>query len=142
MEDAKGKAPSVPPITENFRSPTSLLQNRRSNNMYEKHLSLKGRGHPVWIPDPSWSLPDTYREKGVCIGDVGIFTPEGGFDFLFNICLPAEDPINAGDLPQNFSPISPSLNKRDIREFREFQRGQYLGSSVRVKGSGTMFDSG
>ncbi len=95
----------------------------------------------MWIPEPNLCLPDTYRERGISIGDVGIITPEGGFDFLFNICLPAEDPINAGDLPQGFMPIDP-LNKRDIREFREFQRGQYLGSSVRVKGGGTMFDSG
>ncbi|KJA25511.1 hypothetical protein HYPSUDRAFT_134515, partial [Hypholoma sublateritium FD-334 SS-4] len=101
-----------------------------------------GRGHPVWIPEPNSRLPDTYREKGTCIGDVGIITPEGGFDFLFNICLTAENPINAGNLPLGFAPISPSLDKRDIREFREFQRGQYLASSIRVKGSGTMFDTG
>lgn len=142
MGNSNRKVPSVTPIADNVRSKTSLPYIRRSNTVYENHLSLKGRGHPVWIPEPNLCLPDTYREKGICIGDVGIITPEGGFDFLFNICLPAENPINAGDLPPSFAPISPSLNKRDIREFREFQCGQYLGSSVRVKGNGTMFDSG
>ena len=54
--------------------------------MYERHLTPKDRGFPLWIPQPNMMLPIPYRAKGVCIGDVGIITEFGGFAFLFNIC--------------------------------------------------------
>jgi hypothetical protein len=101
--------------------------------MYERHLMLKDRGFPLWIPQPNIRLPIPYRAKGVCIGDVGIITPFGGFDFLFNICRTRDDPINPEELPDNFSPIYPPLNPTDVREFREFSSGSYLASSSIVK---------
>ena len=74
-------------------------------------------------------LPIPYRAQGVRVGDVGIFTENGGFDFLFNICVPRDDPINPGKLPENFIPISPPLDPTDIRKFAEFSPGSYLASS-------------
>ena len=105
----------------------------RSNEMYERHLKLKGRGFPLWIPQPNLRLPIPYRAKGVCIGDVGIVTGFGGFDFLFNICRTRDDPINPEELPDNFAPIYPPLNPTDVREFREFSSGSYLASSSIVE---------
>ena len=101
--------------------------------MYERHLKLKGRGFPLWIPQPNIRLPIPYRAKGVCIGDVGIVTAFGGFDFLFNICRTRDDPINPEELPDNFAPIHPPLNPTDVREFREFSSGSYLASSSIVE---------
>ena len=101
--------------------------------MYERHLKLKGRGFPLWIPQPNLRLPIPYRAKGVCIGDVGIVTGFGGFDFLFNICRTRDDPINPEELPDNFAPIYPPLNPTDVREFREFSSGSYLASSSIVE---------
>jgi hypothetical protein len=75
-------------------------------------------------------LPIPYRRQGVRIGDVGIFTDDGGFDFLFNICVPIGDPINPEELPENFAPIYPSINPRiDICKFPRFSPGSYLASS-------------
>ena len=106
---------------------------QRSNEMYEQHLLLKNRGFPLWIPQPNVRLPIPYRAKGVCIGDVGIVTSLGGFDFLFNICRERGDPINPEELPDKFVPIDPALNPTDVREFREFGIGSYLASSSIVK---------
>ena len=74
-------------------------------------------------------LPIPYRAQGVRVGDVGIFTENGGFDFLFNICVPRDDPINPVELPDNFIPISPPVNPIHIRKFAEFSSGSYLASS-------------
>ena len=106
---------------------------QRSNEMYERHLTLKGRGFPLWIPQPNMLLPNPYRAIGVCIGDVGIITAFGGFDFLFNICRTRDDPINPEELPDNFAPIYPPLNPTDVRKFREFSSGSYLASSSIVE---------
>ena len=74
-------------------------------------------------------LPIPYRAQGVRIGDVGILTENGGFDFLFNICVPRDAPINPRKLPKNFIPISPPVDPTDIRKFTEFSAGSYLASS-------------
>ena len=102
---------------------------QRSNEIYERHLRLKKRGHPLWIPQSNMVLPIPYRVQGVRPLDVGIFTENGGFDFLFNICVPRDDPINPRELPENFIPISPPVNPTDIRKFAEFSPGSYLTSS-------------
>ncbi|KAF8802237.1 hypothetical protein BYT27DRAFT_7197332 [Phlegmacium glaucopus] len=117
------------------RRPKNAQENiQRSNEIYERHLMLKGRGFPLWIPQANIHLPVPYRAKGVCIGDVGIITAFGGFDFLFNICRARDDPINPDDLPDNFAPIHPPLvNMTDVRNFREFSAGSYLASSSIVK---------
>ena len=101
--------------------------------MYERHLTPKNRGFPLWIPQPNMMLPIPYRANGVCIGDVGIITEFGGFDFLFNICRTRDDPINPEELPDNFVPIHPPLNPTDVRKFREFSSGSYLASSSIVE---------
>ena len=97
--------------------------------MYERHLWLKGRGFPLWIPEPNKRLPRVYRKDGINIGDVGIITPSGGFSFLFNICVPSDNPINPRLLPEGFAPIYPPLDALDVIEFDEFKPGSYLASS-------------
>ena len=102
---------------------------QKSNKVYERHLWMKDRGFPLWIPEPNRRLPRVYRKNGINIGDVGIITPSGGFSFLFNICVPSNSSINPNLLPEGFAPISPSLDALDVIEFYEFKPGSYLASS-------------
>ncbi|KDR66169.1 hypothetical protein GALMADRAFT_1203829 [Galerina marginata CBS 339.88] len=102
---------------------------QRSNQIYEWHMLLKGRGFPLWIPEPSMNLPMPYQRLGINIGDVGIITSAGNFSFLFNICLPADHPINPRTLPEGFAPISPSIDPVDVRRFSELKPGGYLASA-------------
>ncbi|KAJ6545280.1 hypothetical protein B0H19DRAFT_907929, partial [Mycena capillaripes] len=62
-------------------------------------------GFPLYVPGPQANHPAPYQEHGVAIGDVGTVTPEGIFEFFFNIFLPAEHPINANYTPDDFSPM-------------------------------------
>lgn len=96
----------------------------------------KGYGYPLWIPQSNMRLPVPYRQTGVCIGDVGIITPEGAFDCLFNICLPRDYSINS-HVPDNFEPLSETVPDRGdpislyhcpILEYRSFSSGAYLAS--------------
>jgi hypothetical protein len=48
-------------------------------------LLLEKLGYPLWYPDLDENLPGAYRDQGVRIGDVGIITGAGQFDFQFNI---------------------------------------------------------
>ena len=38
------------------------------------------------MPTPSIGLPPTHRKTGIRVGDVGIITANGAFEFLFNVC--------------------------------------------------------
>ena len=102
---------------------------QKSNEIYKHHLWLKGCGFPLWIPEPNKWLLRVYQKKGINIGDIGIITPSGGFSFLFNICVPSDNPINPRLLPEEFAPISPPLDAFDVIEFDEFKPGSYLASS-------------
>ena len=100
-----------------------------SNEIYERHLKLKKRGFPLWIPDPNQVLHLDYRRTGVRIGDVGIITDSGGFSFLFNICLPHDHPVNPRILPEHFAPISPPIEATDIEKVKVFKNGSHLSSA-------------
>ncbi|TFK19371.1 hypothetical protein FA15DRAFT_601623 [Coprinopsis marcescibilis] len=108
-----------------------------SNTVYERQLLQKRHGFPLWIPQPNGHLPKSYVDKGVSVGDVGIITPEGAFDYLFNICLPAEHPNNAGLLPEGFVPLL--TQHKDISEFPEHTSDSYLSSPSFQKLSGLLF---
>jgi hypothetical protein len=67
-----------------------------------------------------------YRREGVSISDVGRVTPEGNFDFFFNIYLSADHPINA-NVPDGFVPLS-SYDPIDVGH-SDFAPGNYVASS-------------
>jgi hypothetical protein len=79
------------------------------SDVYARQLLAKHYGYPLFVPEPDDGLPVSYRNKGASIGDVGIITPDGSFDFLFNICVPANDPVNCYGVPDGFErvPIDP-----------------------------------
>jgi hypothetical protein len=81
----------------------------------------------VWEPEPSSTLLNVYRRQGITVGDVGILTESGGFDFMFNVCLPSDHPIDQEGLPDGFLPIFPQLKSSDIRKrnvsFKQSDKG-------------------
>ncbi|KAJ6614151.1 hypothetical protein B0H10DRAFT_1699531, partial [Mycena sp. CBHHK59/15] len=87
-------------------------------------------GYPLWDPQPASDLPLEYRKQGVRIGDVGFITPNGGFYFLFNICVPSTDPINSQNgVPDDFEPLA-------INETRSVRRADVMfskGDTVSTK---------
>ncbi|KAJ6588079.1 hypothetical protein B0H19DRAFT_904730, partial [Mycena capillaripes] len=88
----------------------------------------QNRGFPLYVPEPQINLPMAYREHGVAIGDVGTVTPEGIFDFFFNIFLPAEHPINANDTPEEFCPMPP-YELKDVLH-HNYGPGCYVSTST------------
>ena len=78
-------------------------------------------GYPVYVPTPYRELPVEYRKRGIRIGDVGVFTPDGAFDFLFNICKPEAG--NPTELPDEFE-----LLESDIRSNCKYAAGTSLTS--------------
>ena len=128
----------MPQNQSQVSSPSQEIPSQKPNEIYERHLTLKGRGFPLWIPDPNHNLHLDYRRTGVRIGDVGIITDSGAFSFLFNICLPQNDPLNPRMLPEHFTPISPPILPSDIEKFRVFKNGSHLASaSVKISQSGS-----
>ncbi|KDR67739.1 hypothetical protein GALMADRAFT_79635, partial [Galerina marginata CBS 339.88] len=115
---------------------------RTSYDIYYEHIGTKRRGSALWTPEPSRSLPIGKRRKGTSIGDVGIITEFGGFDFLFNICLDRDNPINPPDLPESFTPwLIPEI---DIYKHSAFTADSYLSSaSIELERdpSGLVFES-
>jgi len=125
------------PVTAAYDSRlTNLLQTTtdvdppKDNEIYERLLRRKGRGFALYIPEPNKRLPIAYQKIGIHIGDVGFITPDGGFSFLFNICVPRDHPINPPILPEDFRLLQPTLtNVSDVVEFPRFKSGSYLAST-------------
>ncbi|KAI3618045.1 hypothetical protein WG66_005716 [Moniliophthora roreri] len=72
---------------------------------YARLFMMERRGYPLYFPEPNDSLPIEYKRKGVQIGDLGPLTEDGMFDFLFNITLGPEDPVNRRGVPEGFVPL-------------------------------------
>ncbi|PPQ91597.1 hypothetical protein CVT25_013695 [Psilocybe cyanescens] len=115
-------------VTQVSGDTSTPLPIQRSCDVYNRHLGCKGRGFPLWIPEPNNNLPIEYRRIGIDIGDVGIITKSGNFDFLFNICLPAEHPIHRDGVPEGFTPCRP-VRSSDIHRYTEFDAGAFLTST-------------
>ncbi|KAJ7436201.1 hypothetical protein FB451DRAFT_194083 [Mycena latifolia] len=94
---------------------------------YCGQLLRRGRGFPLYVPGPQRNLPREYQRQGVSIGDVGRVTPEGIFDFFFNIYLPADDPVNAEAVPEGFSPLKRYIS-RDI-VYLDLERGSHVSTT-------------
>ena len=128
----------MPQNQSQVSSQSQEISSQKPNDIYERHLTLKERGFPLWIPDPDQNLHLDYRRTGVRIGDVGIITDSGAFSFLFNICLPHNHPVNPRMLPEHFAPISPPIEASDIGKFGVFKNGSHLASaSVKISQRGS-----
>ncbi|KAJ6562018.1 hypothetical protein B0H19DRAFT_91564 [Mycena capillaripes] len=81
----------------------------------------------MYVPGPRQNTPAEYQTRGVAIGDVGRVTPEGTFDFFFNIYLPSEHPINA-NTPEGFTPMS-QYTPADILHL-DYDPGNFVSTSA------------
>ncbi|KAJ7654134.1 hypothetical protein DFH06DRAFT_1047655, partial [Mycena polygramma] len=97
------------------------------SEIYCSQMLLQKRGVPLFIPAPP-DLPVEYREHGIEIGDVGSVTPEGEFDFYFNIFRSSEHPINAGNTPDDFVPMQ-AYHPRDMFH-HDHGLGHYISTST------------
>lgn len=80
--------------------------------VYARQLLPKNLGYPLWFPEPFDDLPVEYKGRGVSIGDVGIITENGAFDYIFSICRSADDPANCLGVPSGFEQVV--LGRGDI----------------------------
>ncbi|KAJ7108618.1 hypothetical protein C8R44DRAFT_548062, partial [Mycena epipterygia] len=83
-----------------------------------------GCGFPLYFPGPQITLPASYRRTGVSIGDVGRVTPQGTFNFFFNIYLPVDHPVNANYVPKGFCQL-PCYDPRDVTRLK-YDPGNYV----------------
>ncbi|KZP02705.1 hypothetical protein FIBSPDRAFT_808465, partial [Athelia psychrophila] len=73
-----------------------------ASRVYARQLLPLQNGYPLFIPEPSNTRSPVFWNRGVSIGDVGILTRNGSFQFVFNIFCPADDPINYLGVPVGF----------------------------------------
>ncbi|KAJ7868181.1 hypothetical protein B0H13DRAFT_1525272, partial [Mycena leptocephala] len=97
--------------------------------VYCNQMLRRKRGFPLYVPGPQINLPTEYQKTGVQIGDVGRVTPEGIFNFFFNIYLPADHPVNDNDVPENFYSLQRHSSK-DVFELGYANRSCVSTSSV------------
>ncbi len=119
------------------------MSDPRAHAIYTKLLLRRGHGYPLWIPESDYNLPDVYCDKGVSVGDLGILTDDGGFDFLFNVCAEADDPVNQGHVPPQFQPLRIS-SSHAIRKIPFHRKSSSITSAhvstkkIAVEGSAEM----
>lgn len=98
------------------------------SDIYTSLLLPKRHGYPLWNPEPRQELSQEYRSVGVDIGDVGMITYDGRFDFHFNICHDASHPINWQGVPDNFVPLT--VSPEDISSDRNmYNVGTHISSA-------------
>jgi hypothetical protein len=112
---------------------TGQEHNERSPHLYTRLLLAKGFGFPLWYPEPSRHPPE-YQRRGVDVGDVGILTYDGHFDFLFSIF---------DIFPRTFNGRAPPPlafhEAGDVRKTKAYSKGGHVLSNVRreLEQSGT-----
>lgn len=78
------------------------------------------------MPTPLGGLPAAYRKKGIRVGDVGMMTAKGAFDFVLNACQhddQSDAGINPAVVPDGFELLKPLIRTSD-----EFDPGVCLTS--------------
>ncbi len=99
------------------------------HDIYYHQLLVKGRGSPLWIPEPNMNLSAEYRRGGVRIGDVAILYRCEGYSFLFNTFHPADHHINVGRVHDGFQHIEFSKVQSAITKGVVFGPNDHLRSS-------------
>ncbi|KAK7036648.1 hypothetical protein VNI00_011581 [Paramarasmius palmivorus] len=84
------------------------------SEVYAWHLLPKANGYPLWKPNA-----DTAH-----IGDVGYMDTDGGFQYLFNILLPADHIRNGPNcVPRHFEPLYVHDLPRNTKQTHQYRPG-------------------
>ncbi|KAJ7753330.1 hypothetical protein DFH07DRAFT_511384 [Mycena maculata] len=88
------------------------------SDLYSRLLLPTGNGYPLFHPQPFDDLPEPARRTGTAIGDVGIVTPNGSFDPIFNILRAGDDAANRFGVPLGFERLilRPNSTQEQIQE--------------------------
>ncbi|KAE9404218.1 hypothetical protein BT96DRAFT_916987 [Gymnopus androsaceus JB14] len=119
------RATIAPLALETKEESSSLVE----SEIYARLLLPRKKGYPLWKPKADERLPEEYRRMGVRIGDIGILNDSGGFDYLFNACLPADHPLNAGRVPHDFVQLKGIDDSDTIGSAREYGPGSHVDSN-------------
>lgn len=102
-----------PVLFSNFPVASSSVIETEANG-YARLLLPKKRGLPLWQPQPI-NMSAEYQKQGVSIGDVGLITAGGAFDFQFNIYDSLRHhPLNNVHVPEHFIPLARYNPQADI----------------------------
>ncbi|KAE9382619.1 hypothetical protein BT96DRAFT_930229 [Gymnopus androsaceus JB14] len=74
---------------------------------------------------------------GIDVGDLGLVRQDGGFDFLFNVFLKADDKINKWlekGLPEGYEPL-PKDNQQFYRNSNQFSPGALASMQMHCNGA-------
>ena len=83
-------------------------------DVYAKCLP-SNRGHPLWFPEPGSTLPSSYRQDGLQIGDVGFVGQNGSFNVLCNICYGPHHALHRRPgITFNFEPIALDIDQVNV----------------------------
>lgn len=81
-------------------------------------------GYPLYIPTPPEGLPEAHRKHGIRVGDVGVITANGAFDFRFNACKnPSQSDAEITD-----PVVLPLLEPGRIISYQKFGHNTHLPS--------------
>jgi hypothetical protein len=97
---------SCKPLWTLFCTFLACLSPSMASSAIYRDLLLKHRhGLPLWIPDPDENLEE-HKKQGISIGDLGLLTEDGGFEYLFNIHVDADHSVNKDMvIPPSFTPL-------------------------------------
>ncbi|KAF4615042.1 hypothetical protein D9613_002442 [Agrocybe pediades] len=95
---------------------------------YSRSLLPLGHGYPLWDPIGTYPRPRKHSEEGYFLGDVGRLMQDGGFRFMFNIFLLADDEVQV-KTPPNFQPLPPLQCSEIIKIDMFFPPGTVLASN-------------
>ncbi|KAK7436206.1 MAPK-activated protein kinase Srk1 [Stygiomarasmius scandens] len=104
---SSSKFPSI--ARKSSDASASLYHAFAPQDLYPRMMFPRRKGYAMWYPEPDEGAPPEYRKTGVQIGDLVLITGLGGLGYLFNICLPADHPVNAGRVPEDFKPLKYQL---------------------------------
>lgn len=107
-----------------------MSRNRDTDSdRFAKGLLAKGHGYPLWTPEPPDDLPVAYKQEGVRVGDVGVIRSNGSFDFIFNICVPGNHPINRFGVPNGFEQLDIDHSREVYMNENQFPPGADVSST-------------
>lgn len=102
-----------------------------SADIYRHELLFLRHGLPLWKPSPNANLPTDYLCNGTSIGDLGVLTDDGGFDYMFNVHAKATDPINSQlGTPDNFVAMDPLTDEEIRKDESQHRRGAFLAQNA------------